>query len=182
MDAWTSSLAFSKDEGGAEQLLDAAGTQVMMEWERPYMVRCVNELAITPLDRVLEIGFGCGYSAARIQHFSPRSHTIVECAAAPLAKLRAFAAEHESVEVVHATWQAALPGLGVFDAIFFDDFGCPEMAEVMESCADPRYQAVYAQARSHFHAFVEMVLTWHSRPGTRISGYIVQPSARAVVP
>ena len=28
---------------------------------------------------VLEIGFGCGYSASRIQSFKPRSHTIIEC-------------------------------------------------------------------------------------------------------
>lgn len=93
-----------------------------MEWEKPYVEKCVDELQITsapcpsvilrcflqpkqwPLSTpqlkidkrfefgvpdlwpqnseecdVLEIGFGCGYSASRIQRFQPRSHTIIEC-------------------------------------------------------------------------------------------------------
>ena len=176
MDAWGRSLAFSTDDNGAEQLLDASGTQIMMEWERPYMARCVDEMRITAADRVLEVGFGCAYSAERIQRGKPKSHTIIECSEAVLQKLRPWAAARPGVIVVEGTWQQTLPALGTFDAIFMDDFGAPEMsAAEMEKCADPRYREAYAGARSHFHAFVDLALRFHSRPGTRISGYLVQP-------
>ena len=69
------------------------------------------------------MGFGCGYSADRIQAARPRQHTIIECAEPVLVRLRAWAAERPSVVVVEGTWQATLPDLGKFDAIFFDDFG-----------------------------------------------------------
>ena len=38
--------------------VDENGTQVMMAWERPYMVRCIDALQITEADSVLEVGFG----------------------------------------------------------------------------------------------------------------------------
>ena len=173
MDAWSASLQFSRDADGAEQLLDSAGTQVMMEWERPWMVRCVDALRLDGTCDVLEVGFGCGYSATRIQHHRPRSHTIVECAPAPLARLAKWAEGREGVVVVEGTWQERLPDLGAFDAVFFDDFGSPEMASVSFSRAD--YRAMYEASRSHLHAFVEIVLRWHARDGCRISGYLVQP-------
>ena len=72
MDEWCNGLSFTKDEDGKEMLLDKDGGQVMMEWERPYMVACVNALAINESSDVLEIGFGCAYSATRIQHFKPK--------------------------------------------------------------------------------------------------------------
>ena len=116
MKQWADGQTFSTDAVGAEQLLDAAGTQVMMEWERPYMVRCVDEMRLTSQDSVLEIGFGCGYSAERIQAASPRSHTIIECAEPVLARLRDWARHRPSVRVVEGTWQAVLPSLGRLEA------------------------------------------------------------------
>ena len=74
------------------------------------------------------MGFGCGYSADRIQAARPRQHTIIECAEPVLVRLRAWAAERPSVVVVEGTWQATLPDLGKFDAIFFDDFGAPGLS------------------------------------------------------
>jgi len=90
MEEWAGGLKYTADKDGKEMLLDAEGGQVMMEWERPYMVACVNALKITLEDDVLEvsfnlhvlckashayffqIGFGCAYSADRIQHFKPK--------------------------------------------------------------------------------------------------------------
>ena len=123
MKAWADGQRFGRDERGEEQLVDENGTQVMMAWERPYMVRCIDALQITEADSVLEVGFGCGYSADRIQAARPRQHTIIECAEPVLVRLRAWAAERPSVVVVEGTWQATLPDLGTYDAIFFDDFG-----------------------------------------------------------
>ena len=145
----------------------------MMLWERPYMVRCVDALEIDSTCSVLEVGFGCGYSAERIQRARPRSHTIIECAEIVLERLRPWAAARPGVAVVEGTWQRTLPSLGVFDRIFFDDFGAPGLAEAeMEECDNEAYRARYAAARSHMHAFLDMVLEWHAQPGTKISGYL----------
>ena len=51
----------------------------MMEWEKPYMEKLVSLLKITRNCEVLEIGFGCGYSANKIQSYKPKSHTIIDC-------------------------------------------------------------------------------------------------------
>lgn len=174
---WSSALAFSRDESGGEQLLDANGTQVMMEWERPYMARCIDKLCITSSCNVLEVGFGCAYSADRIQLAKPRSHTIVECSDPVLERLRAWAHGRPNVHIIEGTWQARLPELGHFDKIFFDDFGAAGMseAEMLNCCPHAEYRAEYVRARTHFHAFINICLRWHMRPGAKMSGYLVQP-------
>jgi len=58
MKAWADGQRFGRDERGEEQLVDGKGTQVMMAWERPYMVRCIDALRITEADSVLEVGLG----------------------------------------------------------------------------------------------------------------------------
>lgn len=74
---------------------------------------------------VLEIGFGCGYSAACIQSYKPRSHTIVECSVAVLKRLHRWAEGKRGIVIIEGTWQDAMPLLGRFDALFFDDFPLP---------------------------------------------------------
>lgn len=108
------------DEEGRKELLYHNRHQVMMEWEKPYMVALVD--ALQPFGDVLEVGFGLGYSATQIQKYKPRSHTIIECDPTVLIEAHQWAAKHPSVTVVPSKWQEALPSLGVFDAIFFDDF------------------------------------------------------------
>jgi len=175
---WADGLFFSLDRDGREQLLDVDGAQVMMAWELPYMERCVQELGIGENCDVLEVGFGCGYSAERIQRARPRSHVIIECADAVLKRLRPWAAKRPNVTVVEGTWQARLPELGVFDCIFFDDYGTPGRSDrEMERCPDPRYAAEYAETLeedhgTHFHGFLAIALRFHARKGTRITGYL----------
>ena len=104
-------VAFRPDPvDGHESLVTLSdGSQVMMEWERPYMEACVEALAIRPgRDAVLEIGFGLGFSAARIQDQRPRRHTIIECDPAVLLRLRAWASTRPSVSIVQGTWQDAM--------------------------------------------------------------------------
>jgi len=178
---WASGLLYSSDRDGKEQLLDADGKQVMMEWERPYMERCVENLRIHSDSDVLEIGFGCAYSANAIQLEKPRSHTIIECSPPVLERLRAWASTRPNVVVVEGTWQERLPDLGCFDCIFFDDYGEPGVAErEMASCPDPAYRAEYTKALNlehgtHFQAFLNIVMRWHGRVGTRFSGYLHHP-------
>ena len=63
-------LDYYEDEFGNEILMEYDGSwnyQVMMEWEKPYMEACIDELH--PKGDVLEIGFGMGYSATQIQKY-----------------------------------------------------------------------------------------------------------------
>lgn len=181
---WADGLFYSLDRDGQEQLLDADGAQVMMAWERPYMVRCVEALKIDSTSDVLEVGFGCGYSANRIQAEGPRSHTIIECSETVLERLREWARTRPNVIVVEGTWQETLPTLGVFDCIFFDDYGTPGRAdrEMEEYCPRASYKQEYAEALSHdggthFHGFLNIALRWHARESTRITGYLEYPIA-----
>jgi hypothetical protein len=129
-------MEFVKDESGKEMLLKDGKFQVMMEWEKPYMEACID--ALHPCGDVLEIGFGLGYSATRIQSYHPNSHTIVEFHPTVAQEARRFAAKHPGVRIVEDTWQQALSTLGVFDCIFFDDYPLyseEEMKKMEESSA-----------------------------------------------
>jgi hypothetical protein len=172
--AFADGFKFGQLADKTEVLLSADGSQIMMEWERPYMVRCIDALKIDSNCDVLEIGFGCGYSATRVQYWKPKSHTIVECAPEVLKKLRAWAADKPSVNIVEGTWQSQLPSLALFDAIFFDDFplGNEENEVEFGKSQDDRYLSTYRRSRSHLHAFMELCLDMHMRIGSKMSGYI----------
>ena len=113
-------MEYRKDAQGKEVLLKDGKYQVMMEWEKPYMHACID--ALKPFGDVLEIGFGLAYSAERIQTYHPKSHTIVEFHPEVAARAREWAKRYPNVIIVEDTWQNALPSLGVFDCIFFDDY------------------------------------------------------------
>jgi hypothetical protein len=58
-----------------------------------------------------------------------------------------------------------LPGLGVFDAIFFDDFPLaptPDEARYVEG------------ANSRWHHFIDLCVSYHMRIGSRITGYLAR--------
>jgi hypothetical protein len=113
---------FGLDENKKEILLKEGSLQVMMEWEKPYMEACVA--ALQPRGDVLEIGFGLGYSATAIQKFLPASHTIIECDPTVIKKTKEWAEKYTNIRIVEDMWQHAMPMLGVYDTIFFDDY-CP---------------------------------------------------------
>ena len=113
-------MKFTTDPDGQELLLKDGEFQVMMEWEKPYMEACID--ALKPSGDVLEIGFGLGYSAAQIQKYKPKSHTIIEYHPVVVEKARAWARDKPNVTIIEATWQDTLATLGTFDTIFFDDY------------------------------------------------------------
>lgn len=117
-----STITYGIDENKKEILLKEGSLQVMMEWEKPYMEACIA--ALQPKGDVLEIGFGLGYSATAIQSYHPASHTIIECDPTVVQKAKEWAKNYPHVRIVQDMWQNVLPTLGVFDAIFFDDY-CP---------------------------------------------------------
>lgn len=113
-------MQYRKDEQGNDVLLKDGKFQVMMQWEKPYMHACID--ALKPFGDVLEIGFGLGYSAERIQHYKPKSHTIIEYHPEVAKYARAWAKNYPTVTIIEDTWQHALPKLGLYDCIFFDDY------------------------------------------------------------
>ncbi len=133
------SMEYQKDEEGRDVLLKDGKFQVMMEWEKPYMHACID--ALHPCGDVLEVGFGLGYSAERIQSYQPKSHTIIEYHPVVAQQARAFAEKHPGVRIVEGTWQDSLASLGVFDVIFFDDYPL----ESEEELTSLEKQSAYSQ-------------------------------------
>jgi hypothetical protein len=111
---------YTVDSTDNEIIIDKNNFQVMMKWEKPYMQKLVERL--NPSGDVLEIGFGLGYSAAEIQKYDIKSHTIIEADKEGIARLKEWA-KHQphQVNIVEGTWQNVLHTLGEFDCIFFDD-------------------------------------------------------------
>ncbi len=138
----SSCLLFTHDAEGKEILLKEGKFQVMMEWERPYMEACID--ALQPFGDILEIGFGCGYSARRIQSYHPKSHTIIEYDPMVADRARQFSKEYPSVNIIEDTWQHALDSLGVFDAIFFDDYPLEtgEQTQKMKEATDNSHEVL----------------------------------------
>jgi protein-L-isoaspartate O-methyltransferase len=123
-----SKMEYGMDEEGHEILLKDGHYQVMMAWEKPYMEACID--ALKPSGDVLEVGFGFGYSATRVQHYHPRTHTIIECEPVVAKRAREWAKNHQGVTIIEKTWQEALPQLGQYDAVFFDDYPLEEPSTV----------------------------------------------------
>ena len=119
-------LVYETDISG-DDILNNGNDQVMMEWEKPYMEKCIEVLE--PSGSVLEIGFGFGYSAKKICSYdSVTSYTVVECAPVVWDKFEEFKeklAEDRPelvVNVIKGRWQDVLCSGGKYDTIFFDDF------------------------------------------------------------
>ena len=79
---------YKKDKNNQEILISDTQQQVMMEWEAPYMRKCIDTL--NPKGNVLEIGFGLGYSASQIMNYNPKSYTIIECDSNIITKIKYF--------------------------------------------------------------------------------------------
>ena len=154
----TKRIRVTRDARGDEQLeLDGdpsvgASRVVMMRWEKPYMEACADALNVGADDAVLEVGYGLGFSAARVAAARPRRHVIAECDETVAA--RAAAA---GFEVAATTWQAFLarPPTDSYTRVFFDDF--------------PIVAAAAGDA-SRWRTFLRAV-TPHLAAGARVTGY-----------
>ena len=146
-------LEYTTDEFGKDLLLQDNGFQVMMEWEKPYMEACIDKL--NPFGRVLEIGFGLGYSATHIQTYeNVKEHIIIEYSPLVWEKMIPFLQKYPKAKLEKGKWQDVLPRLGNFDCIFFDD--APNVAENLE-----RNQ----------HDFIKEILLDHTNIGARLTCY-----------
>ena len=155
-----------RDENGDEILISDKGQFVMMEWERPYMEASIDFLE--PRGDVLEIGWGCGYSATQIMKHRPKSYTVIECCPNVLKRLRTWATNYPDIPItiVEGRWQEVLHDLGTFDEIYMDDFP-------LEIGKDtPAIEHMVSQKR--LVIFVDLCIQNHTRIGSKISAYLNQ--------
>ncbi len=160
--------SFKTDKNNQEVLLSKNSHQVMMEWEKPYMEACID--ALNPKGDVLEIGFGCGYSATQIMKFAPKSYTVVECDPIVIEKAKVWAEEWAkkypdmAIMIKEGTWQSVLPTLSIFDEIFFDDFPI----EINDDSSDMDR----AISSKRFSVFLAICIQSHTKIGSKISMYV----------
>jgi hypothetical protein len=163
-----------------------------MPWELRYMETLVAALGITSESNVLEIGWGCGYSAAAIQSCKPLSYTVIECDSTVIARAEAWSSEFDNVTIVAGYWQHVLSSATQlkgrkFDAIFFDDFPLPLQQQQQQQSADndvstsindSTYNTTAHDTTSYgdsrWHQFIQSCLTHLSLHG-RITGYMARP-------
>lgn len=136
-------LRYGKDKAGKEILMQEPDFIVAMEWEKPYLEACID--AIAPHGDVLEIGFGLGYAAQRIQASKPKSHTILEQFSEVLKRARQWGKNVSHVHIVDGNVQEILPTLGQFDAIFLGGYA-PAISD--ESVQDDQLFRKARQAKS----------------------------------
>lgn len=103
---------------------------VRMAWEKPYIEALIDVLK--PSGAVLEVGFDQGFAAERIQTFKPASHTIIEHRPEAIEKAMKWSKDKPHVRLIQDSWEKAIPKLGVFEAIFFNDFDPEITAEIHE--------------------------------------------------
>jgi len=156
---------FILDENGSEMLIGDDNYQVMMEWEKPYMEAIIDE--IKPTGHVLEIGFGCAYSATRIQHYKPKSHTIIECDPVVIERARLWAKDYENIILIENTWQKSLHTVGEFDFIFFDDY---PLGAIDRLTSENAFEKSIQDKR--FFMFFDICLDWHMSEGSILSAYL----------
>ena len=156
-------LKYTTDSNGEDILLDSNDSQVMMEWEKPYMEACINKLQ--PKGDVLEIGFGFGYSATQIQKHNPKSYTIVECDPTVIERCKEWAKNYNNVTIIHAKWQEVIctDKLGKYDEVFFDDF--PN--DIIHNSSVSHVTEI-----NRIHLFLDFLRMYHLKTGSKVSCYM----------
>ncbi len=121
----TSKQKYGKDAQGKEVLLQEPNIPVAMEWEKPYLEACINTL--NPHGKVLEVGFGLGYAADRIQAFLPQHHLIIESSSPVIARAQEWSSALSTVEISEGSWKESLASFDTFDAIFFGEYSVNQL-------------------------------------------------------
>jgi hypothetical protein len=160
-------LIYKKDKNGKHILCNENEThQIMMEWEKPYMEKSIEFL--NPLGKVLEIGFGLGYSATKICSFkNVKEYNVIECMPVVWEKFEEFKTEQQiarpelKINLIKGRWEDVLQTTEKFDCIYFDDY-------VLNSDIDVGSRRMVQDRLSHF---LQKVLQNHTRIGSRISFY-----------
>lgn len=158
-------LDYKKDEYGKEILCNDEGNlQIMMEWENPYMEKSIELLK--PFGKVLEIGFGMGYSAKNICSFKEvTEYNVIEYSPIVWAKFEQFKTEQNikrpelKINLIKGRWEDVLSTIGIHDSIYFDDY-------ILDENPIAQYYG-----RDRIHNFLYKVLKNHTKIGSKISFY-----------
>lgn len=161
-------LIYKKDKNGKDILCNEDERhQIMMEWEKPYMEKSIEVL--NPFGKVLEIGFGLGYSATKICSFkNVKEYNVIECMPIVWEKFEEFKNKQQitrpelKINLIKGRWEDVLQTTETFDSIYFDDY-------VLNSdMMDVGNRRITHDRGSHF---LQKVLQNHTRIGSRISFY-----------
>ena len=148
-------LEYKKDENGQDILSSTDGVhQVMMEWEKPYMEKCIENL--NPKGDVLEIGFGMGYAATKIMTYDIKSYTVIECSPTVWDRFDDWKSSQRtdmSINIIRGRWEDVLTISGTYDSIFFDDY-CHSYTDI-----------------NRFVKFIEMCLKYNLNIGSSVGTY-----------
>jgi spermidine synthase len=152
------SVKYSKDICGNNILIDdSENHQIMMEWEKPYMEKSIKIL--NPFGKVLEIGFGMGYSATEIcKNTNVTEYSVIECKPIVWKNFDKWKKEQKKnlkINLIKGRWQDILETLDKFDCIYFDDYD-------METNNNPNIR---------FNKFVYNILKNHLNIGSKFSCY-----------
>lgn len=155
-------LFYKKDKLGKEILCNKDERhQIMMEWEKPYMEKSIEILK--PFGKVLEIGFGMGYSATKICSYEAvEEYNIIECMPIVWEQFNKFKSEQFvlrpdlKINLIKGRWEDVLSTAEMYDCIYFDDYILDTNKMIInDRCTD----------------FLQKVLKSHTKIGSRISLY-----------
>jgi hypothetical protein len=155
-------LFYKKDKLGKEILCNKDERhQIMMEWEKPYMEKSIELLK--PFGKVLEIGFGMGYSATKICSYEAvEEYNIIECMPIVWEQFNKFKSEQFvlrpdlKINLIKGRWEDVLSTAEMYDCIYFDDYILDTNKMIInDRCTD----------------FLQKVLKSHTKIGSRISLY-----------
>ena len=158
-------LIYKEDEYGKKILCnDDENHQITMEWEKSYMEKSIEIL--DPYGKILEIGFGMGYSARKICSYKAvTEYNVIECAPIVWEEFEKFKKEQEmirpelKINLIKGRWEDVLNTTDIFDCIYFDDYTLDE---------DPSIQHL---SITRILKFLIEVLKNNTKIGSKISYY-----------
>lgn len=158
-------LTYKEDKYGKKILCnDDESHQIMMEWEKIYMEKSIEIL--DPFGKILEVGFGMGYSARKICSYEAvKEYNVIECAPIVWEEFEKFKNQQQiirpelKVNLIKGRWEDVLNTTSIFDCIYFDDYKLDE---------DPLTQHL---SITRLVTFLIEVLKNNTKIGSKISYY-----------
>jgi len=92
---------------------------LLLSWKRAYEEAMCDYLK--PEGDVLQVGFSRSLSE-RIQTYPIKSHTVIETRPFALPLVQSWLSEGSHRILIQGAWREVLPKLGVFDALFFNEY------------------------------------------------------------
>lgn len=128
--------------------------EILTEWKKLYTEALID--ALKPSGDVLQVGYGNGIAANRIQTFKPKSHVIVESNPGIIPRLKDWAKKNPNVTIVEEKWEKAAPKLKAFDVIYFNEESESD-AEILNSLFPEEMEKASSQAKQIYNEIKDQV-------------------------